>query len=96
MEINKNIGKWYIPKEGDEKLDYILDVIYQLYINDWFKGEVLGINPIESQANLILYYYQKEKGKKWGMIEYDMKYYDDAVQLVRREKIEKILSRGDR
>lgn len=86
MIIDKTIGNWHEPKDvGDESLNYQCDVIYQLYLNDNINND-----NISSQASVLLYFYYNEKNIKYGITEYDIKYYLQSEKIIRKEKLERL------
>jgi len=83
VEINKRIGLW-----NNDESSYLDDVAYKLYVNYYFKK--YNSNAMGTQVE-----FNKAYNLNYGNVIVN-KYYDIAKLVLRREKIERILSRGNK
>lgn len=84
MEIDKTNGVWDLdyPTEID-------DIAYKLYLEYHFFTHKNGLLNMLTQRAVRFYYSD-------DIYKHDKIYYSDAKLIIRKEKIEKILKRGNR
>lgn len=84
MQIDKTIGKWY---DGKTELD---DFAYQLYIEYTKSFTTIHLELITPQSSICSIYHHGDGN------DFINGFFDEAKLILRREKIQKILSRGNR